>query len=69
MTAKTVTFTCPSYGISKEVPVEKIPPSPVNATCRACGHVFPFSSSLGFSTLFGWIIKRLTTVEIRREFS
>jgi hypothetical protein len=43
MTAESVTLTCPSCGISKDVPAEKIPPSAVNATCRACGHIFPIA--------------------------
>lgn len=49
MTAESVTLTCPSCGFSKEVPAEKIPPSAVNATCRACGYLFPLADKAALS--------------------
>ncbi len=40
MTAPYVTITCPSCGISKEVPADNIPADAVTVTCRACGRRF-----------------------------
>jgi rubredoxin len=50
MTTKKVALTCPSCGFSKDVPAEKIPPLAVNATCRACGHIFSLADHVASPT-------------------
>jgi hypothetical protein len=46
MITKTVTLACPSCGFSKEMAAEKIPLQAVNATCRACGHIFSIAGQV-----------------------
>lgn len=46
MEFNSVTLTCPTCGLSKEMVAVNIPHLAVNATCRACGHIFPIADQV-----------------------
>lgn len=38
-----LTISCPSCGISRQVPADKVPDGPRRVTCPQCKHVFPYT--------------------------